>query len=182
MNNDKPWLDGVPFERLSELECGRLVEPFAREEIEVVVKESDGNKSPGPDGFNFAFVKDFWYLIKDEVRMLFDQFHANEVVPKNMLAYFVALIPKVTSPISLKEFRPISLLGSLYKILSKVLAKRLAGVMNSIISSSQTAFIKGRNLVDGVLVVNEIVDFAKQAKRQCLILQVDFEKAYDSVD
>lgn len=112
----------------------------------------------------------------------FYQFHANEVVPKSMLAYFVALIPKVASPISLKVLRPIYLLGSLYKILSKVLAKRLAGVMNSIISSSQSAFIKGRNLVDGVLVVNEIVDFAKRAKRQCLILKVDFEKAYDSMD
>jgi len=82
----------------------------------------------------------------------------------------------------LKDFRPIALLGSLYKILAKVLARRLVGTMNSIISSSQSAFLKGRNLVDGVVVVNEIVDFARKAKVQCLILKVDFEKAYDSVD
>jgi len=49
---------------------------------------------------------------------MFDQFHANEVVPKSMLSYFVALIPKVSSPLALKDFRPISLLGTLYKILS----------------------------------------------------------------
>lgn len=55
-------------------------------------------------------------------------------------------------------------------------------MMNSIISKSQSAFLKGRHLVDGVLVVNEVVDLAKKSKRQCLILKVDFEKAYDSVD
>ena len=89
--------------------------------------------------------------------------------------------PKVSSPMELKDFRSISLLGSLYKLLSKVLARRLAGVMNSIISPSQLTFIKGRNLVDGVLVVNELVDYARRAK-ECLIFKVDFEKAYDSVD
>jgi len=146
------------------------------------VKESDGNKSPGPDGFNFAFIKDFWYLMKDDVRIMFDQFHANEVVPKGFLSYFVALIPKVSSPMAITDFRPISLLGSLYKLLAKVLAQRLAGVMNSIISKSQSAFVKGRNLVDGVLVINEVVDWAKKSNQEVLILKVDFEKTYDSVD
>jgi hypothetical protein len=74
------------------------------------------------------------------------------------------------------------LLGSLYKLLAKVLARRLAGVMNTIISPSQSAFLKGRHLVDGVLVVNELVDYARKLNKECLILKVDFEKAYDSVD
>jgi len=113
---------------------------------------------------------------------MFDQFHANEVLPKGMLAYFVTLIPKISSPLDLKDYRPISLLGCLYKLLSKVLARRLAVVMNSIISQSQSAFFKGRHLVDGVLVVNELVDYAKKSKEECLIFKVDFEKAYDSVD
>jgi len=54
--------------------------------------------------------------------------------------------------------------------------------MNSIISPSQSAFLKGRHLVDGVLVVNELVDFAKKTKKDCLIFKVGFEKAYGSVD
>lgn len=54
--------------------------------------------------------------------------------------------------------------------------------MDSIISSSKSAFIKGRNLVYGVLVVNELVDSAKKTKSECLILKADFENAYDSVD
>jgi len=141
-----------------------------------VVKENDGNKSLGSDGFNFAFIKEFWYLLKNEIRIMFDQFHANEVVPRSLLAYFVSLIPKVNSPLELKDFRPISLLGCLYKLFSKVLARRLAKVMDSIISSSQSTFIKGRNLIDGVLVVNELVVFAKKSKTECLTLKVDFER------
>jgi len=116
------------------------------------------------------------------VRIFFDQFHANEVLPKGMLAYFVTLIPKVSSSLELKDYRPISLLRCLYKLLAKVLARRLAGVMNSIISPNQSTFLKGRHLVDGVLVVNELVDYAKRSKKECLIFKVDFEKAYDSVD
>jgi len=92
-------------------ENGLLIAPFSRLEIKEVVRDSDGGKSLGPDGYNFAFVIKFWYLIKNEVRIMLDQFHANEVVPKGMLAYFVTLIPKVFSPLDLKDYRPISLLG-----------------------------------------------------------------------
>lgn len=69
---ETPRLDGVAFEILSDGENRDLIAPFSMEEIEKVVKESDGNKSPGPDGFNFAFIKEFWYLIKHEVRIMFD--------------------------------------------------------------------------------------------------------------
>lgn len=156
--------------------------PFSLLKMEAVVRDSDGNKSPGPNGFNFAFIKEFWYLIKDEVRIMFDQFHANEILLKSMLAFFVTLIPKVSSPMDLKDFRPIFLLGCLYKLLAKVLARRLERVMNSIITPAQSAFLKGRHLVDGVLAINELVDYAKKAKKECLIFKVDFEKAYDLVN
>jgi hypothetical protein len=167
---------------LSVEENDSLSAPFTSEEIELVVKESDGNKSPGPDGFKFNFLKDSWDLLKGEVRILFDQFPGNCSLPKSFLSYFVTLIPKVESPFGLSDYRPISLLGSLYKIIAKVLANRLAKVMNSIIPTTQSAFIKGRNLVDGVMVVNEIIDLAKKTGRECMVFKVDYEKAYDSVD
>jgi len=67
---------------------------------------------------------------------MFDQFRVNEVVPKCLLSYFVALIPKIPSHMVLDDYRLISLLGILYKILSKVLVRRLVGNMNYIIFSS----------------------------------------------
>lgn len=77
--------------------------------------------------------------------------------------------------------RPICIIGSLYKILSKLLSARLREVVGKLVSSNQTAFIPGRNILDGVLVVNEVLDLAKREKRSVVILKVDFEKAYDRV-
>jgi len=85
---DRSKGDGVPFPSLSDEENYRLIVPFTLLEIEAVVKDSDGDKSPGPDGFNFAFIKEFWYLIKDEVRIMFDQFHANGTLARGMLPFF----------------------------------------------------------------------------------------------
>jgi hypothetical protein len=100
--------------------------------------------------------------MKGDIRIMFDQFHGNAKFPRGMISYFLALIPKVDSPQALGDFRPISLLGCLYKIIAKVLATRLARVMGEFISNTQSSFIKGRHLVDSVVVVNEVVDFAKK--------------------
>jgi hypothetical protein len=147
-----------------------------------VVCGCDGSKSPGPDGFNFAFIKEFWDLLKGEIRIMFDQFHGNVCLPKDICSYFLTLIPKVACPQSLGDFRPISLLGCLYNLVAKVLAARLSKVLGDLIPNTQSTFLKGRQLVDGVVVVNEVIDFAKKSGKKCLILKVDFEKAYDSVD
>ncbi|MCH99969.1 LINE-1 reverse transcriptase like, partial [Trifolium medium] len=146
------------------------------------VKECDGSKCPGPDGFNFAFIKEFWELMKTEVMMFFDQFHGNECIPKCLMSYFLTLIPKIKSPQGLRDYRPISLLGCWYKLLAKVLACRLAEAIGVLIPKTQSAFLKGRQLVEGVVAVNEVIDYAKKSGKDCLILKVDFEKAYDSVD
>jgi hypothetical protein len=132
----RPNIDGILFPVLSFEENQQLVSPFQMEEIEHVILNSDGNKSPGSDGFNFSFLKKFWGLIKYEVRILFDQFHGTDSLPKSFASYFVALIPKVHSPFSLGDFRPISLLGCLYKIIAKVLTSRLARVMNSLVATT----------------------------------------------
>jgi hypothetical protein len=159
-----------------------LTDCFSLEEITEVVKECDGSKSPRPDGFNFTFFKEFWDLLEGDVRIMFDQFHGNSCLPKSMCSYFLTLIPKLSSPQALGDVRPISLIGCLYKLIAKVLAARLAKVIGDIIPNTQSAFIKGRQLVDGVLVASEVIDYAKKSGKECVILKVDFEKAYDSVD
>lgn len=165
---ERSRLDGVPFSRLSTVENNSLIKLFLLDKIEKVVNDNDGNKSLGPNGFNFAFINEFWYVLKNEVRIMSNQFHGNEVVPKCLLSYFVTLVHKVASPFSLKDFQPISLLQNIYKLLSKALVVRLSRVMNYITSSSQTTFLKGRNLVDGVMVVNKVVDFVKKSPSKCI--------------
>jgi hypothetical protein len=174
-------MDGIAFPSLSTEEVGQLELPFDEVEVKEAINSSHKNKSPGPDGFNFEFYSGCWKLVKGDLMMLFQEFFDNAILPRGMLSYFITLIPKVTDPHSIPNFRPISLLGSMYKMVAKVLASRLGVVMGKLISKNQSTFIKGRLLVDGVLTVNELVDVAKRAKEKCMILKVNFEKAYDSV-
>jgi len=134
---DHPTLDGVPLTSLSEVEATSLTAPFGDDEIREVVLASDGSKSPGPNGFNFAFYKKFWDLLKGEVSIMFDQFCHSATLPRCFSSYFITLIPKLPYPSRLGDFRPISLLGSLYKLLANVLASRLAPIMDKLISSNQ---------------------------------------------
>ncbi|XP_071700037.1 uncharacterized protein [Rutidosis leptorrhynchoides] len=80
------------------------------------------------------------------------------------------------------DFWPISLIGSYYKIISKILANRLRKVINKIVGPEQSAFIKGRQILDGISVANEIIEDLKRAKKKCLIFKADFAKAFDSLD
>ncbi|GJX02450.1 putative RNA-directed DNA polymerase, eukaryota, reverse transcriptase zinc-binding domain protein [Tanacetum coccineum] len=95
---------------------------------------------------------------------------------------FISLIPKTNDPIGLKDFRPISLIGCFYKIIAKVLAERIKKVIDGVIGSALNAFIKGRFILDGVLVANEAVDYLRKSRGQGLIFKIDFEKAYDCVN
>ncbi|XP_028085089.1 uncharacterized protein LOC114286192 [Camellia sinensis] len=146
------------------------------------MKESDGNKAPGPDGFNMACFQKCWKVFKKEILQFFNEFYDNGRLAKGINSSFTTLIPKKDCPEGISDYRPISLIGSIYKILSKVLASRLKKVPPRIIRDSQTAFIGGRNILDGVLISNEIVDWSKKKKQKGMILKLDFEKAFDSVN
>ncbi|MCH85039.1 cysteine-rich receptor-like protein kinase, partial [Trifolium medium] len=110
------------------------------------------------------------------------EFHRNGKLTKGLNSTFIALIPKIDSPQRLNDFRPISLVGSLHKILAKVLVNRLRLVIGSVISEAQTAFVKDRQILDGILIANEVVDEARKSKKELMLFKVDFEKAYDFVD
>jgi len=110
-----------------------LLEHFKEEEVKRAVWECGGEKSPGPDGLNFKFIKRFWYLIRLEVLRFLDEFYANGCFPRGCNTSFIALIPKVSEPQILNDYRPISLIGWIYKIVAKLLANRLKKVMPLII-------------------------------------------------
>ncbi|GKB92522.1 RNA-directed DNA polymerase, eukaryota, reverse transcriptase zinc-binding domain protein, partial [Tanacetum coccineum] len=91
------------------------------------------------------------------------------------------LIPKTTNANMVKDFRPISLKRSLYKIVAKILANRLVVILGDIVNKVQSAFVVDRQILDGPFILNELVQLCKSKKKQSLIFKVDFEKAYDSV-
>lgn len=95
---------------------------------------------------------------------------------------FLALIPKKLAPESLNDYRPISLVGSMYKVLAKVLANRMKKVMCSVIGEIQTDFVENRQIIDSFVKANEIIHKWKYDQNGGLMVKLDFEKAYDSID
>ena len=110
-----------------------------------------------------------------------DEFYVNGIFPRGCNASFIVLIPKVSNPQSLDEYRPVSLIGCMYKIVAKLLANRLKKVMPIIIDECQSAFIEGRHLLQSAVIANEVMEKANKSQKPCLVFKVDCEKAYDSI-
>jgi exonuclease III len=179
---NRPNLNGIHFRSLSVEDNLLLMKAFTVEEVREVIWSSDGDKSPGPDGFNFKFLKVCWDIVKDDIMNFLHEFFVSATLPKAFTASFLTLIPKKDHPQTLSEYRPICLVTSMYKILSKILAGRLKQVLGKLISNVQSAFLPNRQILDGVMIVNELIDLAKRRKDKCLLFKVDFERAYDTVN
>jgi len=182
INMVRPDVENLHFAQLNFAESGSLIRPFSLEEVKLAVSDCDNYKNPRPDGITFGFIKDFWSELQEDFMRFLTEFHRNGKLTKRVNSTFIALIPMVESPQRLTDFRPISLVVSMYKVLAKVLANRLRAVIGSVISDTQSAFVKGKQIIDGILIANEAVDESRRCNKEMLLFKVDFEKAYDSVD
>ncbi|XP_035843953.1 uncharacterized protein LOC110931403 [Helianthus annuus] len=159
-----------------------LTKKFSCEEIKKAVFECGSDRAPGPDGFNFRFFKHFWRLFETDFVNILEDFYLTGKINRGCAASFIALIPKKKDPVGLGDYRSISLVGVVNKVISKILANRMKLVLGSVISESQSAFLKDKFILDGPLVVSEIHTWLKKSKKKAFILKIDFEKAYDNVN
>ncbi|GKB95769.1 RNA-directed DNA polymerase, eukaryota [Tanacetum coccineum] len=167
--------------RLNHEQSTELESSITREEIRNAVWGCGENKSPGPDGFTFEFFRKFWSVVGPDfctaVEWFFD--HASFSIGCN--SSFIALIPKSLDPKSVGDYRPISLIGSMYKVITKILATRLSVVISDLISDVQTAFLPNRQILDGPFIINELLARCHHKKQRAMVFKVDFAKAYDSI-
>ncbi|CAN0906348.1 LINE-1 retrotransposable element ORF2 protein [Linum grandiflorum] len=112
------------------------------------------NQAPSADGFSSCFFRHHWDLIKDELCGAVRSFFASGYMLKNIYHTIIALLPKVKNPNSMGQLRPISLCHVLYKIISKILANRLAKLLPHIIGAHQTGFVCERCITDNIIVAD----------------------------
>ena len=120
-----------------------LKRPFEEDEIKRTIQECDGDKAPGPDGFTLELYKTHWETMKDDVMRVFCKFAKDGVIHCVTNETYVCLIPKKANSSKVKDFRPISLVTSLYKIIAKLLSSRLKEVLADTIGESQGMFVAG---------------------------------------
>ncbi|GKB52572.1 putative RNA-directed DNA polymerase [Tanacetum coccineum] len=159
-----------------------LENPFTPQEIKDAIWDCGGEKAPGPDGFSFKLIKKYWDILGPDIIKYVSDFHLSPHIPRGCNSSFIILVPKFEDPLTIGDFRPISLIGCKYKIIAKILANRLAIVILSIIGEVQMAFLKGRQIADGPLLVNEIISWAKKHKKKLILFKVDLEKAFDTLN
>lgn len=123
---------------------------------------ADGNKAPCLDGFTFKFAQRFWTDLKGKLLSMFNHFFQMAEFYQRFSSPFIFVIPKGGSPSSLNDFRLISLLSWVYKLVTRVLAAILKGVIDKLVWDTQSAFMIGRNIFKGWTMASDMLDEMKR--------------------
>ena len=141
------------------------------------------NKTPGSDGFTIEFYRSFWNVIGQFMVDSFNYAFKNGSLSITQKLGVISLIPKKDKDKNyLKNWRPISLLNNDYKIATKAIALRLEKVLPTIISSSQTGYVKGRYIGGSIRIISDMTSFTEAKNIPGLAVFPDFEKAFDSIE
>ncbi|CAM8880259.1 unnamed protein product [Rhodiola kirilowii] len=162
-----------------------LIAPFTEAEVRKALFQMHPTKAPGVDGLSALFYQSNWEIVGGdvvkEVLKCLNEGILNSAVNETL----IVLIPKVHKVERVEDLRPISLCNVIMKIITKVLANRLKTILATIISPSQSAFIKGWLITDNIIVAHEVAHFIKgrnAQKKGFLSLKLDLSKAYDRVE
>jgi len=162
-----------------------LTRPFLEDEIQFALSQMHPLKSPGPDGYSAGFYQNSWDIVRPDVTRAALYFLNGGHLEEGLNDTNICLVPKVSSPTKVTDYRPISLCNVFYKLISKVLANRLKHVLPTIISPEQSAFIPGRLITDNILVAFETLhtmDTRLKGREGFMALKLDMSKAYDRLE
>ena len=179
--NDAIFAD-ISIPKLSEDDKQFLETPLTRNEIYEAVKSMQMNKTPGFDGLPAEFYLVFWTDICDLLINSFNFSLQNGSMSSSQRNGIITLLPKKDKDsLLIRNYRPITLLTTDYKIFAKCLANRLKRCLHTLIHTDQSGFMKGRNIGHNIRFILDIIEYTELNDIPGTILLIDIEKAFDSV-
>ena len=173
---------GHNMKKLTNTQADKLEGLLTLQEISTTLKNMKNDKSPGLSGFAAEFFKVFWNKLRTFVLRSLNYGYLTGELSITQKKGIITCIPKENKPkIFLKNWRPLTLLDTVYKLASGAIANRIKLVLDDLINRDQTGFIKGRSLVENIRVIYDIMKFTEEQQIPGLILLIDFEKAFDSL-
>lgn len=139
------------------------------------------DKAPGPNGFTARFYKACWLVIKEDLLRMVQKSQNCLKNGGSTNSAFLALIPKEKGASNFSRFRPISLCNTSYKLVTKIIANRLKEILPSIIPENQGGFIKGRQILDNIVLVQGAIHSSCQRKEKGMIIKLELTNAFDRV-
>lgn len=158
-----------------------LLRPISIEEVDQVLQDTPKCKAPGPDGFTSDFFHHCWTMIRHEVWEILEDSRASGQILRALNSTFLALIPKEGQAHLPQQFRPIALCNIIYKLLTKVIASRLKPILPTIISSEQSSYVEGKQIMDSVILAHEVIHSLQKTKTLGMLLKLDISKAFDKI-
>lgn len=158
-------------------------ERIKKEEIECAITQLNNGKSPGRDGLSGEFYKHFKEVLTPILKEVYDEIFEKEETSHLMGIGVIKLIFKKRGDKNdLKNYRPITMLNTDYKILAKILANRLKKILPNIIETNQAYAIEGRDITDTVCSIRDVVSYMMEGRKKGYVISLDLEKAFDRVE
>lgn len=174
-------LDLPAFHRAG-LDLSVLDEPFTEQEAWATIRSLPADRAPGPDGYTGQFYKTCWPIIKTDFVAAILTLQQGDARKLELLnSAYLTLIPKKAEALEAKDYRPISLVRSFAKLVTKMMANRLAPLLDSMVASNQSAFIRGRCIHDNFMLVQQTIKVLHRCKIASLFLKLDISRAFDLV-